>query len=174
MPISKIGTAKKHDIKTVEANARIANPSALIIKADLEMRMDKPEIVRGKNVIVIEDGPTLTHGQMRYGAGMIMAKKCNSKIVDASRYAVGSIRSVYKKYPHLGKILPAMGYSARQMKELEDTINRAKCDAVIEATPSDLSRLLKINKPVCEVHYSLKPSKTLDKILDSFAKRVKK
>ncbi len=172
--ISKTGTAKKENIETVITNAHAANPRAKIIKTDIQINVKNPELVRNKNVLVVEDGPTLTHGGMTFGAGTIAAKRLNAKIVDASRYAAGSIRDVYKKYTHLKNILPAMGYGAKQIRELELTINRTKCDAVIEATPVQLARLIRINKPVAEVNYSLVPSKPLDKILDSFARKVRR
>ncbi len=174
--IGKTGTAKKSDIQMVCNNAKAANPRAQIIKTDLRLNVSGSVniSISNKHVLVIEDGPTLTHGEMKFGAGMLVANKARARIIDASKYAVGSIKEIYKKYPHLNKILPAMGYSPKQITELKKTINNAKCDAVIEATPIDLSRLIKINKPVVEVNYSLNAPQSFNKILDEFAKRVKR
>jgi len=151
--ISKIRTALKKDVAKVLANIKKVNPKATIIKGSLNLVVDNPNRLRNKRVLIIEDGPTLTHGEMAYGAGTVIAKRYNAKIVDAEQFAVGSLKNVYKKFTHLHSILPAMGYSGKQMKELEETINRAKCDVVIDGTPVNLSRLLDIKKPVIEVNY---------------------
>jgi len=172
--ISKTGTAKKENVEIVIKNAKAANPKAKIFRTDIQIKVKNPELIRNRKVLVIEDGPTLTHGGMAFGAGTIVAKRLNAKIVDASRFAVGSIKGVYRKYPHLKNILPAMGYSPKQVRELQATINRTKCDAVIEATPTHLARLIRINKPVAEVNYGLAESLQLNKMLDSFARKVKK
>jgi predicted GTPase len=111
--------------------------------------------VRGKKAIVVEDGPTLTHGGMTFGAATLAAKRFGARIIAAEKYAVGSIRTVYKNYPHLKNILPAMGYSKKQVSELEATINNAKCDIVIDGSPVNLSRLIKSNKPIVEVDYEI-------------------
>lgn len=150
--ISKMNTAKSANVRIIENHAKQYNPKAEIVKSRLDIAVSNPNI-RNKKVIVIEDGPTVTHGGMKYGAGMIAAKKYKAKPIDPRPYAVGSIKDVYKKYSHLDRILPAMGYSRRQMKELEQTINRAKCDFVVDGTPVDLSRLIKIDKPVVDVDY---------------------
>ena len=173
--ISKADSAKKDDIKNIMMNAKKYNPKAKIVKAKLRLVIDKPQLIRGKKVIVIEDGPTLTHGGMAFGAGTTAAKSHGATIVDASRHAVGSIKNVYKQYPHLKKILPAMGYDRKQIRELEQTINRAKCDAVIEATPVNLAKLIRINKPIIEVNYEFGDmSNKFDKILASFERRLLK
>jgi len=151
--INKIKTAKRRGIRAVLKNSKDVNPKAKIIKGALVMELDNPKLIKNKKVLVIEDGPTLTHGEMPYGAGMLTAKKYKGKVIDAATYAVGSIKDVYKKYSHLHSILPAMGYSKKQRKELEQTINRAKCDVVIDGTPVNLSKLLKIRKPVVSVSY---------------------
>jgi len=153
--VNKIDSAKKPDIHQVIENAKSVNPKAKVILAKSTVTVDKPELIKGKSVLVVEDGPTLTHGGMPYGAGTVAARKYNCKIVDARKYAVGSIKDIYKKYEHLTRELPAMGYSKKQIKELEKTINSAKCDAVIDATPVTLPRLMKINKPVVQVNYEL-------------------
>jgi len=119
--------------------------------------------------VVVEDGPTVTHGGMTYGAGTLFAREREARIVDASSYAVGSIKEVYSNYPHLHRILPAMGYSERQVRELEETINRTPCDLVIEATPIQLTRLMRIDKPIVELSYAMKKQPRFDAILDKFA-----
>jgi predicted GTPase len=153
--VNKIDSAKKSDIEKLKKNIKLANPKAKIILAKSVVYVDKPGLIKNKKVIVVEDGPTLTHGGMSFGAGTIAAKKYGSEIIDARKYAIGSIKKVYKKYSHLKKELPAMGYSRKQIKELETTINRAKCDAVIDATPANLTKIMKINKPVVQVSYEL-------------------
>ncbi|MBU5537366.1 MAG: cyclic 2,3-diphosphoglycerate synthase [Candidatus Aenigmatarchaeota archaeon] len=153
--VNKIDSAKKSDIRQVIKNTKSLNPKAKIILAKSVVTVDKPELIEGKKVLVVEDGPTLTHGGMPYGAGTVAAQKYNCEIIDARKYSVGSIKDVYKDYPHLKKELPAMGYSKKQIKELEKTINSAKCQAVIDATPIKLPRIMKINKPVVQVDYEL-------------------
>lgn len=172
--IGKTGTAQKKNIRLVIENSRKANPRARIIKTDMKLTADKAEAIRGKKVLVVEDGPTLTHGGMAFGAGAIVAERHGAKIIDASRHAVGSIKQVYSKYPHLKKILPAMGYSRKQISELEKTINRAKCDFVVEATPINLAKLIRINKPVINVEYELAAPKEFNRILDAFVRKVKR
>ena len=172
--INKIKTAKKEGIKLVEENIKKNNPGAIIVKASLSLTADKPNFIKGKNVLVVEDGPTLTHGQMKYGAGTLAAEKYKAKsIVDAQRHAVGSIKNVYKKYTHLKKILPAMGYSSKQIKELEQTINRSGCDSVIDASPVNLSTLMKITKPIVNVEYEFEEvgRPTLKEVLGKFVKK---
>jgi predicted GTPase len=165
--INKIDTAKKSDIQIVEKNSKKYNPKAKIIKIKMPITVDNPELIKRKKVLVIEDGPTLTHGGMSYGAGFIAAKKYKCKIIDPRKNAIGSIKQAYKKYPHMKNILPALGYGLKQIKELEKTINKTKCNAVIIATQIDLTRLIKINKPFVRVEYEIKADleKYLRKIL---------
>ncbi|MBI2584227.1 MAG: GTPase [Candidatus Aenigmarchaeota archaeon] len=169
--INKVDSARREDIKTVIRNAKNTNPKAKIILAKSPVTVDSPELIKNKKVIVIEDGPTITHGGMPYGAGTIAARRYNCGIIDARKHAVGSIKELYKKYPHLKKELPAMGYSTRQTKELQETINRAKCDAVIDATPVNLSRILKVNKPIANVSYEL--GEEASRQLHSLLKKLK-
>ncbi len=127
-----------------------------MIKCASKITVDKPELIKGKRALVVEDGPTLTHGGMTYGAGWFAAKSAGAaEIVDAKPYAVGTIAATYKKYPNSGAILPAMGYSDQQIADLEATINATPCDVVVEGTPIDLTRVLKTNKPIAEVTYEL-------------------
>ena len=152
--IGKTNTALKKNIDLVERHAREFNPHAKIIRGTLEINADGIEKIRGKRAIVIEDGPTLTHGGMQYGAGMIAAQKYGAKVIDARKLAVGSIKEVYAKYQHLDRILPAVGYGETQMKELQATINKCtNCDLVIDATPADLQRVMKIDKPILNITY---------------------
>jgi predicted GTPase len=154
--INKMDSAKKKDVETVIANIKSVNPDAIIIKADSPITVDKPELIRNKRVLIVEDGPTLTHGEMKYGAGTIAARRLGAKkIIDPRPFTVKSITATYKKYPNIGVLLPAMGYGKAQMKDLERTINRADCDSVVIGTPIDLTRYIKINKPYTRVTYEL-------------------
>ena len=153
--ISKIKTARKSGVKQVEKNIRDRNLGATVIHADLAITIDCPECVEGKKVLVVEDGPTLTHGGMAYGAGTFAAKRYHSRIVDPRPCLEGSLKKVFKQYPHLGKILPAMGYGQKQLEELRQVIDCVECDVVISATPIDLSRIIECNKPIVRVNYEL-------------------
>jgi len=154
--INKVDTAAPEAILTVHENLRKLNPDAQVIEGASPLFVDNPADIRGKRVLVVEDGPTLTHGGMAYGAGWVAAKRFGAaEIVDPRPYAVGSIQTTYEKYPTTGEVLPAMGYGDLQMKELEQTINNADADMVIIGTPIDLGSLLKINKPSQRVRYEL-------------------
>lgn len=166
--INKIESADAVNIRTVRENIRKVNPKAMIIEGASPISVEKPELIQGKRVLVVEDGPTLTHGEMEYGAGMIAAWNYGAtEIVDPRPYTVKSITDTYKKYPGIGVLLPAMGYGKQQMKDLEQTINKTKCDSVIIGTPIDLGRLLKINKPSTRIQYDLQEigDVTIEKIL---------
>ncbi|MEW5795521.1 MAG: cyclic 2,3-diphosphoglycerate synthase [Candidatus Zixiibacteriota bacterium] len=154
--INKIDSADSDGIAQVRANAAAYNPAAVVIDAASPIQVDKPELIRGKRVLVVEDGPTLTHGEMQYGAGVVAATKYGaSELVDPRPYTVKSITQTFEKYPDIGILLPAMGYGDQQVKDLETTINRTECDSVIVATPIDLSRIVKIKHPTTRVYYSL-------------------
>ena len=154
--INKIDSADPESISEVRSNIAAYNPKAIVIDAASPVAVDNPSIIKGKKVLVVEDGPTLTHGEMTYGAGVVAAEKFGaSELVDPRPYTVRSITKTFEKYPNIGILLPAMGYGQNQIKDLEDTINRTKCDAVIIATPIDLSRILKIKKPSVRVYYDL-------------------
>jgi len=154
--INKIESADAANILTVRNNIRIVNPHAKIIDAASPIFVEKPELIAGKRVLVVEDGPTLTHGEMEYGAGTIAAMNYGaSEIIDPRPFTVKSITSTYEKYPKIGVLLPAMGYGEEQMKDLETTINNTDCDSVIIGTPIDLGRILKLNKPSTRVMYEL-------------------
>ncbi|MCZ7398145.1 MAG: cyclic 2,3-diphosphoglycerate synthase [Candidatus Methanoperedens sp.] len=176
--VNKVDSARKEDVELVIKNVRSINKKTTIIKANSAITADKPELIRGKRVLVVEDGPTLTHGGMAFGAGVIAAKKYGAKeVIDPRPHAVGSILKVYEDFTHLGAVLPAMGYSEAQTKELEATINDADCDAVIAGTPIDLNRLLKLNKPVVRVRYRIEEVDVkLGEIVDEWlkSKKIKK
>jgi len=154
--INKIDTADLANVAAVRANIRAANPEATLIEAASPIFVEDSGAIQGKRVLVIEDGPTLTHGGMAYGAGTVAAQRFGAaEIVDPRPYAVGSIVETYGKYPNTGAVLPAMGYGAHQIAELEQTINDTPCDMVIVATPIDLSRVLSIKRPFQRVRYEL-------------------
>jgi predicted GTPase len=154
--INKVDTANLESINQVRSNVQQYNPEATLVEAASPIFLDDPRAIRGKRVLVIEDGPTLTHGEMAYGAGWVAAKRFGAgQIVDPRPFAVGSIARVFEKYPTTGNILPAMGYGQEQIEELETTINRAEVDMVLVGTPIDLTRILKINKPSQRIRYEL-------------------
>ncbi|MFQ6064630.1 MAG: cyclic 2,3-diphosphoglycerate synthase [Candidatus Bathyarchaeia archaeon] len=154
--INKVETVDAKNVETVRENVRSVNQRAIIIDAASPITVDKPGIIKGRKVLVIEDGPTLTHGNMAYGAGTIAAKRMKAgEIVDPRPYAVGSLKAVFKKYEHLGALLPAMGYGKEQIGELEETINSTPCDVVVIGTPVDLRRVLNMSKPSVRVTYEL-------------------
>ncbi|MCL6451659.1 MAG: GTPase, partial [Acetobacteraceae bacterium] len=153
--INKVDTASPEGTEQVRANVRAINPEAAVIEAACPIFVeDGPELL-GRRVLVVEDGPTLTHGEMAYGAGLVLARKLGAVPVDPRRFAVGSIAEVFRRYPHMGPLLPAMGYGDRQVKELEETINRTQCDLVLIATPIDLRRVARLDKPSLRVRYQL-------------------
>ncbi len=154
--INKVDTADYANIQRVRDNIAAVNPKALVIEAASPIFVDNPDAIRGKVVLVVEDGPTLTHGEMAYGAGFVAAQRFGAaEIVDPRPYAVASIAATYKKYPTTGRVLPAMGYGDEQMRDLETTINNTPCDLVIVGTPIDLRRVLKVKHPMDRVRYEL-------------------
>ena len=154
--INKIDTADLENIATVRRNIRAVNPKAIVIEAASPIFIQDPNAIVGKDVLVIEDGPTLTHGEMAYGAGIVAAHRFGAAhIIDPRPYAVGTIAETYKKYPKTGPVLPAMGYGGQQVADLAETINNTPCDLVIIATPIDLRRVVEINRPTQRVSYEL-------------------
>jgi len=154
--INKIDTANPEKINLLRENIYKLAPNAVVIDAASPLTVDHPEFIRGKRVLVVEDGPTLTHGEMKYGAGVVAAQKYGAKeIIDPRPYAIGTIKDTYTKYPGIGALLPAMGYGKKQIQELEDTINAVDCDIVIIGTPIDLSQIIKINQKSIRVKYEL-------------------
>ena len=170
--INKCDTAKPEDIESVLANARELNPDATVIKANSPVTVDDPSAVEGKKVLVIEDGPTLTHGEMTYGAGVVAAKKHGaSEIVDPRPHAVGSLKEIYERYP-VGPVLPAMGYSPEQIDELEQTIDASPAELVVIATPVDLAKVADIRKPSVRVGYELEEVEGEPKLADILRSRL--
>lgn len=154
--INKIDTADTEDIDEVRWSVREANPDAIIIDAASPISVENAELILGKTALVVEDGPTLTHGEMTYGAGMVAAEKFGAAdVVDPRPYTVGTITETFEKYPDIGELLPAMGYGEQQMKDLEETIAKTKCEVVIIATPIDLRRIINIKQPSVRVTYEL-------------------
>lgn len=153
--INKVKTARVEDVETVAGNARRVNPDATVLRGESRVTLERGDEIRGKRVLVVEDGPTVTHGDMTFGAGHVAARQYAATIIDPRPFAVGSIRETFAKYGHLTEILPAMGYGRTQMTDLERTINASDADAVVIGTPIDLSKLLTINKPAYRVRYDL-------------------
>jgi predicted GTPase len=154
--INKVDTADPDGVKTVRQNIALHNPKARVIETACKVTIADAEAIRGKNVLVVEDGPTITHGEMPYGAGVVAANRYGAaSLVDPRPFAVGSIEKTFEKFPHLWRVLPAMGYSDRQRHELEETIKRVPCDLVIVATPIDLARTIRLDKPNVRVRYEV-------------------
>ena len=172
--INKIDSASPEGIDTVRRNIAAVNPKAVVVDAASVLEMDDPAVVRGKKVLAVEDGPTLTHGEMKIGAAVVAARKFGAAgLVDPRPYLVGRLRDTFRTYPDIGTLLPAMGYGAKQLKDLEATINRTACDAVVIGTPIDLNRIITIKKPSTRVYYNLqeigKPD--LEMIIDEFIRK---
>ena len=175
--INKIDSSDFESIQTVRENIEKVNPKAAVVDAVSTITVTKPEVIRGKRVIVIEDGPTLTHGEMKIGAGVVAARRYQaSEIVDPKPYAVGKLAETYRIYPNVGCVLPAMGYGKQQISDLTATIAAADCDSVVIATPIDLERIVKIDKPCTRVEYNLqeigKPD--MEDVLSQFIQKAKK
>jgi len=172
--INKIDTATKESVVTVRNNIRKVNPDAIIVNGTSPIRVDDPSVIKGKKVLVIEDGPTLTHGEMKIGAGTVAAQQYGaSSLVDPRPYTVGKLSETFRIYPGIGTLLPAMGYGDEQLKDLETTINNTECDTVVIGTPIDLNRLIKINKPNTRIYYDLKEkgSPNFDEIIKDFVEK---
>ena len=154
---NKMDSAKESDVKIIEENIHKFNPHAQVIYADSELIIDFPKLIAGKKVLCVEDGPTTTHGGVKTGAASVAALRNGAvELISAKDYAVGEIKKTYEKYPKVGNLLPAMGYSEQQINDLQETINRVPCDVVVSGTPIDLTKLITINKPLVTVGYELK------------------
>jgi predicted GTPase len=174
--INKIDSADLAGIEEVRKNIAMVTPDAVVVDAASTLDIDDPSVVKGKKVLVVEDGPTLTHGEMKYGAGMIASQKFGAAgFVDPRPFAVGSLAETFETYPDIGVLLPAMGYGEQQLKDLEETINKTDCDAVVIGTPIDLSRIIKIKKPHTRVYYNLQEigRPDLTGVLEDFIKNHK-
>jgi predicted GTPase len=175
--INKVDTAAPENVATVRRNIQQANPKAQIIETACRVSVENPELIRGKRVLVVEDGPTLTHGEMQYGAGVVAARQSGAaELVDPRPYAVGSIRGTFERYSHLTTLLPAMGYGAAQRHELEETINRTPCDVVVIATPINLGQILKIKHPSVRVGYEIEERSQpgVTELIAEFVQKVEK
>jgi len=173
--INKVDTADYRDIQTTRTLAEELNPNAVLVDAASPIQVENPERIRGKRVVVVEDGPTLTHGEMAYGAGWVAARRYGAAaIVDPHEYAVASIKATYEKYPTTGPVLPAMGYGDAQIRDLKETLARVPADTVVIGTPIDLTRIIELDKPSVRVRYELQEigSPTLAMILDRFLERM--
>ncbi|MBI5487573.1 MAG: GTPase [Deltaproteobacteria bacterium] len=173
--LNKANTAPKADVDALAATVRQVNPHAAVILGASIVTVSDPKSVKGKRVLLVEDGPTLTHGEMSFGAGKVAAERYGAKeMVDPRSYAVGSIKQTFQKYPNLVNLLPAVGYYPAQIRDLEATINAVPCDVVLAATPIDLSRIIKVNKPIVRVTYELEDmgAPTLMEILNNFIEKV--
>ncbi len=169
--INKMDTADEEGIATVKASIKKLNPNAAVVECNSPVSVSDPDVIKGKRVLVVEDGPTLTHGEMKYGAGVVAAKKFGAaEFVDPRPYTVGTITETFEHYPNIGTLLPAMGYGDQQVKDLQETINKTDCDVVVAATPIDLTRIIKVNKPMVRVGYKLEERNPgeLAKLLEKF------
>ena len=153
--INKVDSAKEEDIRSIESNIKKYNPKAKVIRATSELIVEKPELIKNRLCLAIGDGPTLSHGGMKFGAATLAVNKYHGILVNPKSYVIGSIKETYNKYPHLEKELPAMGYNKTQIKELEETINKVKCEIVVDGSPANLKNIVKINKPIINVDYEL-------------------
>ena len=168
--INKVDTARREDVDTVRGNVALVNPRATIIEAASPITVDDPSLLKGRRAIVVEDGPTVTHGEMAYGAGALAAERYRAQIIDPRPFAVGMIRDTYAAYPHLTRVLPAMGYKGEQIRELEETLRRADADVVVIGTPVDLRHVLRLNKPAVRVTYELQEltTPTLTELIEAW------
>jgi len=175
--INKVDSAPPENVKLVRENVKRLNPTATIVEAASAIHVDDPSLIKGKSVLVVEDGPTVTHGQMRDSVGAIAAHQYGAReLVNPRPFAVGSIKRTYEKYPHIGFVLPAMGYGPKQVKELEETIARTPCDSVILANDIDIRRIMKVDKPAAKVRYEIREvtRPSLEELLNKFLERLGK
>ena len=174
--INKIDSADFDNIQQVRANIEKVNPGATVVDAASTISVDKPELIKGKRVLVIEDGPTLTHGDMKIGAGVVAARRFGAaELIDPRSYAVGKLAETYRIYPKIGALLPAMGYGEQQMKDLAATIDKTDCDSIVIATPIDLGRVIKISKPNTRVEYALQEigRPNMEDVLEPLIRKIK-
>ena len=172
--INKMDSASPEDIQTVRESIEKVAPRAIVIDAASPIKVDDPSVIKGKRVLVVEDGPTLTHGEMKIGAGVVAARKFGAaELVDPRPFTVGRLTETFEKYPNIGTLLPAMGYGEQQLKDLETTINNTDCDSVVIGTPIDLNRIIKIKKPNTRVWYDLQEigNPNLEEVIDDFVKK---
>ncbi len=175
--LNKLNSAKPEDVKIVEDNMKMLNPNAKVIRTNSMVTIEsgKEGMIKGKNVLVVEDGPTLTHGNMAYGAGMIAAREHEGIVVDPKPYLKGGMKKVFEEFPQLDDIVPAMGYNDEQIKDMEDTINAVPADVVIDGSPIDLGKLIKCNKPIVRIDYDIEAIGTpsIESMLDDLIAKMK-
>ena len=174
--INKMDSSAPEDIQTVRESIELVAPGAVVVDGASPIRVDDPSIIKGKRVLVVEDGPTLTHGEMKIGAGVVAARKFGAaELVDPRPFTVGRLTETFEKYPAIGTLLPAMGYGEQQLKDLETTINNTDCDSVVIGTPIDLNRIIHIKRPSTRVWYDLQEigSPNLEEVIDEFVKKHK-
>ncbi|MCG2880657.1 MAG: cyclic 2,3-diphosphoglycerate synthase [Vulcanisaeta sp.] len=173
--ITKVSDSTPENVRAIINNIKSVNPRASITQADLEVYVENPNAVSGKRVLVIEDAPTVTHGGLPYAAGYIAAKKYNAEVVDPRPYAVGVIREIYAKYPHMGPVLPSLGYTPEQIRDLEETIRRTPADVVIMGTPARIEEVVKIDKPIVRARWRLKvlDGPSISQLIDEFLERAR-
>ena len=171
--VNKVNVAERHAVDATIERIRRFNPNARVVEASSLVHVDEPELVKGRRVLVVEDGPSVTHGHMPYGAGYVAAVKYGGVVVDPRPYAIGTLRKIYEEYKHIGPVLPTMGYSPEQMRELEEVINAVPAETVVLGTPSDLRRYMKIGKPVVRVRFELHEGGALASIIRDFAERMR-
>jgi predicted GTPase len=172
--INKMDSSAPEDIQTVRESIEKVAPKAIVVDGASPIRVDDPSVIKGKRVLVVEDGPTLTHGEMKIGAGVVAARKFGAaELIDPRPFTVGKLTETFEKYPNIGTLLPAMGYGEQQLRDLETTINNTDCDAVVIGTPIDLNRIIKIKKPSTRVWYDLQEigSPNLEEVIDEFVKK---
>jgi predicted GTPase len=174
--INKMNTARPEDVKIVEKNLNELNPNAIKVYTNSLVKAKDPLKLKGKKVVVVEDGPTLTHGGMSIGAAYVAAKNAEAKIVDPRKYLAGSMKEVFEDFPQITHIVPAMGYTDQQIEDLEKTLNNVKADIILNGSPIDLTKLIKTNKPIVKVSYDIESigSPTIEKVLDDFINKFLK
>jgi len=174
--INKMNSAKPEDVKIVEDNLNELNPNAIKIYTNSVVSVENTHSIKGKKVIVVEDGPTLTHGGMSIGAAYVAAKNAGAKIIDPKPYLTGTMKEVFEEFPHITEIVPAMGYNDEQIEDMEKTLNRAKCDIILNGSPIDLDKLINTNKPIVKVGYDIESigSPTIEEVLDDFINKFLK
>ncbi|MFX0179544.1 MAG: cyclic 2,3-diphosphoglycerate synthase [Candidatus Hodarchaeota archaeon] len=174
--INKMNSARPEDVKIVEKNLQKLNPRAIRLYTNSVVKAEDPLKLKGKKVVIVEDGPTLTHGGMSIGAAYVAAKNASAKIVDPRPYLVGSIKDVFEEFPQITEVVPAMGYTDQQIDDLEKTLNKVKCDIILNGSPIDLTKLIKTNKPIVKVTYDIEPVKepTIENVLDDFTEKFLK
>jgi predicted GTPase len=174
--INKMNSAKEEDVKIVEKNLKELNPNAVRVYTNSVVMAEDPAKLKGKMVVVVEDGPTLTHGGMAIGAAYVAAKNAGAKVVDPRKFLVGSMKDVFEEFPQITEIVPAMGYTDKQIEDLENTLKNVKCDIILNGSPIDLSKLVKVNKPIIKVTYDIEALGTpsIESVLDGFVSKYMK